>query len=364
MKKLINFIFIAVLTIIGLTSCENDPVKPTPEPESTQLAYIVNYGAFSSANGEVSMYNIEDNSISHNIYNSANEVELASNVQSLAIYNDKAYLMSNEGDKIDIVNATDFKAVSNPISTDIVKPRYSAATESTLYVSCWGLIADWQLKFNSYIAKIELATNSLTKIPMSFGPEGLIIVDNKLYAALSTTNQIAVMDLNTEEIEYIVVPAIPVHFVQDNNNNLCVSLVNSFFLDYSNDSVGVAIINPANNKILNHINYSEIGSNGLINISNDGKTIYVVGNEPWPETGSSIYTIDINSNTLSDSPLIEGESFTGLDINPKNDDIYVSISPSATETGTLKVYDKEGNLKEEMETGIYPQQVVFYDIEE
>lgn len=364
MKSIKKYLFLGVLALIGFSSCEDDPITPNPDPDTKQIAYILNYGAYGAANGEISLYDTKNNTIAHNIYNSANNVELASNIQSFEIYNDKVYMMSNEGDKIDIVNAKDFRATSNPISNDIIKPRYSAATESTLYVSCWGNIVDWNIKANSYIAKIDFTTNSLTKIELPGGPEGLIIVDNKLYATISTNNKIAIMDLKTEEIKFINVPAVPVHFVQDANNNIWISLVNTWTQDYSMDSLGLAVINPSNNKTIGHINYPGIGSNGIIDISNDGKTVYVVGSEPWPETGSTIYTVDVDTKTQSDNPLIEGEGFTGLDVNPKNDDIYVSISPSATENGTLKIYDKEGGLKEETTTGIYPQQVIFYDIEE
>ncbi|NOU16963.1 MAG: hypothetical protein HOO91_05330 [Bacteroidales bacterium] len=361
MKRIRFQILLIALGALFLASCEKNEDKDT-KSNATNIAYIVNYGSYSGSKSEISIYNMEDQTITHNAYKTANSIDFNSNIQSMVIYNDIAYLMSNDGDKIDIVDAETLLETINPISTNIIKPRYFAATGNTAYVSCWGNVDDWSTIPNSYIAKINLTTKTVTKIPLPGGPEGVIIVNNKLYAGLTTTNKVAVVDLTTEAISYIQVSAVPQQFVQDANNSIWVSLTSQYSSPFPAESLGLAVINPQTNTVTNKIDFTGIGSSGYIHQSSDKKTIYVMGSEPWPGTTTTIYTVNTVDKTLSSTALISGENFYGFNVNPENDNIYVLISPNATTNGTLKVYDKLGILLDEETTGISPQCVVFYNI--
>lgn len=363
MRKIRNFMFFVALTATVFVSCTKDD-DVDPSKEYTKVAYIVNYGSYSGSKSEISIYDTDSSSITHNAYNAANSVDFTSNIESMSIHEDIAYFMSNNGDKIDIVDAKTIQVSVNPISTDITKPRYFAADGNTAYISCWGDVNDWSVMANSYIAKIDLTTNTVTKIALPGGPEGVIIIGNKLYAALTTTKKIAVIDLLSNDISYINTLAIPYHFVVDDDGYLWASMVSTYTVPVGLDSVGLTQIDPANNTVLANVNFSSIGSNGFIHISSDKKTVYALGKEAWPGTASSIYSIDVTSHTLSSSALISGEKFNGFGVNPENDNIYILISPGATENGSLKIYNSAGSLLDEEETGVSPKHVVFYNIEQ
>jgi len=307
------------------------------------------------------LYDLDSNKVTNSIYENTNGIAIGANVQSISIFDDIAYFMSNSGDKIDVVNAKDLKAILNPIA-DVVKPRYAVEDKDNVYVSCWGG-SDFGIFTNSYIAIIDKNTKNITKINIPGGPEGMIVVDKNLYSALNVKNQIAVTNLETKETSYIHVPALPQHIVKDVNGNLCISLINDFSNTFSNDSIGVAILNTKTNSIDNVINLKNMSYPGYLKISNDGKTLYTISNEPWPGKGSNIYTFDLNTYSVSKNPIVSGEGFTGIDINPKNNDLFICVSPDATSDGSIKIYDKTGSFKDEFNAGIYPQQVIFYDIE-
>jgi len=364
MKKIRSFMFfVALAATVFFTSCDNS-TNPIPEKVYSKVAYIVNYGNYSGSKSEISIYDTDSSSITHDAYKAANSVDFTSNIESIAVHKDIAYFMSNNGDKIDIVDAKSLQASVNPISTDITKPRYFAADGSTAYISCWGDVDDWSVMANSYIAKIDLTTNIVTKIALPGGPEGVIIIGNSLYVALTTTKKIAVIDLSNNDISYINTLAVPYHFVVDEAGYLWASMVSTYTVPVGLDSVGLTQIDPATNTVLANVNFTDIGSNGFIHISSDKKTVYVLGKEAWPGTASSIYSIDVPSQVLSNTALISGEKFNGFGINPENDNIYVFISPSATENGSLKIYNSSGSLIDEEETGISPKHVVFYNIEQ
>lgn len=360
MKSIKNLLFFAILIAFGFSSCGDDE---TPKQNSKQIAYVLNYGSYGGGNTTIDLFDLDSNTITKAVYTSANGVGIGSNVQSISIFDDIAYLMSNGGDKLDIVDAKDLKATSNPISEDIVKPRYAVEDEKYVYISCWGG-DDFGVFANSYIAKVDKETKSVSKINIPGGPEGMIIVGNKLYSALSVKNQVAVTNLDTKETTFIRVPALPQHIIKDANDKLCVSLINDYSSSYPVDSIGIAVINPNSNELEKVVNFTKMSYPGYIKSSTNGKTLYTISNDSWPGKGSYIYTFDLGAYTVSDNALIEGEGFTGVDINPKNDDLFISVSPDATSNGSIKIYDKAGSLKDEFEVGVYPQQVEFYEIEE
>lgn len=353
---------LALIISLVFASCEKE--NTDTKSDATKVAYIVNYGNYSGSKSEISIYDIDTKTITNNAYKTANNIDFTSNIQSMAIFNDIAYFMSNNGDKIDIVSAKDLKATTNPVSTDIAKPRYFAASGNFAYITCWGNVNsdEWSTIPNSYIAKIDLTSKVVTKISLPGGPEGVVIVNNKLYTGLCTANKVAVMDLSNNVISYIEVSAVPQQFVVDYNGKLWASLVSKYSTPFPAEKLGLEIINTQNNTVESKVNFSEIGAEGYMHVSSDKKTIYVMGAEPWPGTKSTIYAVDAVTKTIGDSALISGENFYGFNVNPGNDNIYVLISPDATQNGTLKIYDKAGTLIDEENTGIAPSHVVFYDI--
>ena len=359
-KIILSVLFLSTIFI----SCSDDDEPKQPVIEYDNVAYIVNYGGYNAGNGEISIYNTDDKTITQDGYKAANGVSLASNIQSMSIHDDVAYLMSNAGDKIDILDATTLKALGNPISTDITKPRYFTASKRFGYISCWGKVDDWNVMANSYIAKMDLESNTITKLDLPGGPEGVIVSDNKLYVASSINNEVTVINLTNFEItKTITVSAVPQQFVIDDSGNIWVSMVSKYSTPFPGNKLGFAIINPKNDTVIEEVNFPGIGSEGWIAISPDKKTIYAMGADAWPGTATTIYTIDVANKTLGASALISGEKYYGFNVSPENGDIYVLIAPDTSAPGTLEIYGSNGTLLSTEVTGPGPNHVVYYAIE-
>jgi hypothetical protein len=361
--KSIQKLFLSVLLLSFLfISCSSDD-GPDDKKEYDKVAYIVNYGVYGKGNGEISIFDTEKHTINQNAFKAANGVDFSSNIQSIAIYEDMVYLMTNSGDKIDVLDAKTLKAAGNPVSGDIIKPRYFTAKDNKAYISCWGNVDDWSVMAHSYIAKMDLTSKAITKIALPGGPEGVIISNNKLYVALSTVNKVAVISLSTNNISYIDISAVPQQFVEDVNGKIWVSMVSKYSTPFPTDQLGLAVIDPATDQVIADVKFSGMGSDGMIAITSDKKTIYAMGAEAWPGTATTIYAVDAVNKTIASTALITGEKFNGLGVNPENNDIYVLTSPSATEAGTMKVYTSNGGLLLSKETGLSPKHIVFYAIE-
>ncbi len=361
-KNRIFFQILAVLTVtVSFFACFNDfdeKGKDHIPIEGDAIYYIINYGNYGGTKSEISTFNPYSKKITNTAYKNANDIELNSNVQSATIFQGKMYLMSNNGDKIDVLDAKTLKVVSNPIFENITKPRYFVAKDSnTAYISCWGEVNDWTKLEHSYIAKLNLKTKTVKKIPLTAGPEGIIIIKNKLYIALSAINKIAVMDLDTEVFSFIDVPAIAQHFVKTYNSKLYASIVSKYTTPFSKDSLGIVEIDTKTQNIIDKIQVPGISNNGEISL--EGNDLYLIAREQYPGTKSEIYKINTETNDISASPVITGNSFTDIAVDRVVGSIFVLKSPSATETGKILSFNILNNtFQSETETGIYPQQIV------
>lgn len=324
----------------------------------SSLSYIINYGSYSGDKSSISVY--EDNSelLTNNHYETVNTVPMVSNVQYAYNYDGRIFMMGNNTDQVFWVDEATFKQTENGLVNDIVKPRYCVADGKYLYVSCWG--GDiWTDITLSYIAKVNIETNAVEKkIALEGGPEGLAIVNGKLYAALNYKMSIAVIDLDTEEISYIETQAVSSYFIKDNQDNLYASQVSS----YSSPSTetGLAYINTATDEYelykLDGISSSYVN---IMSANDDFSKLYVMTSAydaNWNLSGA-IAVFDTATKSFDATNIVEGVS--GLNGIAFNDDkVFTFVSPSTTANGKLITYNTDGTLIKEYETGISPMMLL------
>src|SRR5687767_12691559 len=110
MNTLRRFVFltIAVLSFL-ISSCDDDDNKPKGEFEHG--VFVVNEGNFQHADGSISYINPSSGEVSYDLFGAVNSGRaLGDVVQSMTIDNDQAYIVVNNSNKIEVVNANTFKA--------------------------------------------------------------------------------------------------------------------------------------------------------------------------------------------------------------------------------------------------------------
>jgi hypothetical protein len=351
----IKFKFLLLLAFVAtvFVSCNND--DDIPEPAKPAVSYIINYGDYSGAKSTVTSFSKETGEFFTDYYKSINGVSMVSNVQHAFSFNNKIYFLGNSSDQLFWVDGETFEQTENAITTDIVKPRFGVDNGNYLYVSCWG--GDiWADENTSYIAKINLTTKTVEKkIALPGGPEGLAVAHNKLFAALNYKDSVAVVDLSNDAISYIQTPAVTSYFVKDKNENLYVSLV-STFSDFS-DKAGIGYINTSSNKLETTYDLPGVSTSyvNILSANNDLTKLYVMTSEydaDWNLSGA-VKTFNMNSKNFETNNLVEG--IAGLNgIAFYNDNIFCFVAESVTGNGSAKIYDDNGTLVSEFETGIAP----------
>lgn len=366
MKRILNLFAIALALTTVFTSCnEAEDLFPS---ELVQGVYFVNYGNWGGSSASITKFNSETEEITNGYFQNQNDgIELTSNVQFAYEYKDSIYLMGNDADQIITVNPL-FEQSQTSASADVEKPRYCVGNDDYLYVSCWGSDADFDLMPGSYIAKFNTKTNSVEKrIALPGGPEGSAIANGKLYVALNYVDSVAVIDLETEAISYIVTPAVPSYFVKDDSDNLYVSLV-STYSDFSTET-GLGYINTNTDELENIYKLDGVSSgySSIISANADFSKIYVIGAGPyyqdeagnWVQDGM-VSSFDVATKTYS--TFVEGlVGANGVVPDPTTNDIYVLLSSSATEGGTISIYGEDGTFKKDLSCGVSPYWALFLE---
>ena len=353
-KIKIKILLLLAVTAVLLASCSDDE-ENEPLPTEPSVSYIVNYGSYSGDKSSITAFNKETGDVTYSYFEKVNGVPMVSNVQHALNHNGVIYFMGNNSDQIFAVDANTFQQNVDGISDGIVKPRYAVADGNYLYVSCWGgdIWADESL---SYIAKVNTVNGTVEKqIALPGGPEGLAIVNEKLYAALNYKDSIAVMDLGTEDFGYIETPAVSSYFIEDKSGNLYVSLV-STYSDYS-ESAGIAHINTASDELENVYKLEGVSTSyvNILTANDDFSKLYVMTSAydaNWNLSGA-VAVFDVATKTFESENLVEGVA--GLNgIAYYNDRVFTFVSESVTGSGTAVLYNEDGTEDTNFNTGIAP----------
>lgn len=358
MKNKITFIMLCIALALSFTSCD----KGNDISAGSGNKYIINYGSYSGAKSSISVIDNLSDSVINYQYLKANNVEIVSNVQYAYNFNNKIYLMGNNADQVFYINNETLVQNEDGITTNIIKPRACAGQGNYLYVSCWG--GDiWVDNSISYIAKINVSTNTVEKtIALPGGPEGLAIANDKLYAALNYKDSVAVIDLNTEAISYIITPAVSTYFEQDNQGNLYVSLVSSFSMP--SDVTGLGYINTKTDELEGVFGLAGISS-GYVDVmapNTDFSKLYVMTSAydaEWNLTGA-IASFDVANKSFDSEMIIDGiSSLNGVGFDGTN--ILCFIADGVTGNGYVRSYSSSGTFIKENETGIAPFMMLTVD---
>ena len=151
-----------------------------------------------------------------------NNRPLGNVVQSLAFYNNSAYIVANNAEKVEVVDASTFK--STGVINGLLQPRYFIGINSTKgYVSQW---LDGTSVGN--LAVINLTNNTIIKtITVGHGPELMLLYNSDVFVINtggdSEDSTISVINSQNDQlIQTISIPHIPSGICLDKNNKLWV----------------------------------------------------------------------------------------------------------------------------------------------
>ncbi|HET8838132.1 MAG TPA: DUF5074 domain-containing protein [Flavobacteriaceae bacterium] len=342
MKKIV---ITSLLSVFFLTACTDDEtVDPVAETGMYENGiFVVNEGSFGAEEGSVTFVDEDLQNAQNKIYATANptsEFGLGSVLQSMFFYGENAYLISNGSNLISIVDRNTFEFVGEIIG-GLNAPRYGVVADGKAFVTNQ---ASWQTSDDDFIAVIDLETLEVEKTIDTHAPVEYILEENgKIYvqnASFSMGNQVSVIDPESAIITQTVSVGEGLNSIEIQNNTLY-ALVNS----------GIKTIALSTMEVSNLIDFSV--NNGFSNMKVRGNKIYYT-------SGNAVFSLEIDQPENPAVSLIENPNIAVLyGFAVKNDQIYIADAKDFSSNGRIFVYDISGNLVREIPVGVAPNGFYF-----
>lgn len=344
-----NIFAVALLgASLAFSACEKNDTSVVFDLTSGMV--ITNEGNFGHANASLSLYDVNGDLVTNDVFSKVNSRPLGDALQSMATYNDNVYFVLNGSSKIEVAKKLTCKEVAT--IENLGGPRYMVTYGTKGYVSTWE---------NNEVAVIDLNTNTVTKkISVGSGPEGMKIVDNKLFVSNSggwgSANTLSVIDLTTEAVvKTVTVADSPRDMVLDKNNNLWILCGGA--VDWNNaantTTSALCKVNPTTYEVTT-MNISTTYHPSQLRINGGGNKLYYGAGYGI----QGIYKMDIAANAIPTTPLIDAE-FYGFAIDPSNETIVGMQSPSFSAAGKMIRYSATGQLIKEYTVGVGPNNGYF-----
>ncbi len=338
--------------IICITACQEGEDQP-----GQGTVIVVNEGQFGAGNGTLGLYDPILNAYTDQAFETVNQQGLSAGVQSVHIHREQAYILCNAADKIEIVNPQTLERLVAPIEdTSLITPRYMTTVGNKGYVSVWGPYDENYNLPNSRVFVLNLDNQTIIqKIATNAGPEGILAVDQKVFVANSFTNTLSVINAQTDAVDTIlVINSGPSLLALDQDEMLWVSTTGGF-----GGTPAFVQLNPDTYEIMKTVSAAGTGANGKFTLNVPRDSLFFIGSEPYPSTESAIYGMSIQATNLPENPLIVGNSFYGLGIDPNSNILYVGLASSFDAEGTVLRYQTNGTMLDNFASGIAPNGFVF-----
>jgi YVTN family beta-propeller protein len=301
---------------------ENNPI-----PASPKNTLVLCEGNFLRSNADVSLFDGDNRTIQNNAFFRKNNRPPGDVLQSAVLQGSTLYMVMNNSNKIEVVNADDFSSIRSIEGFSL--PRYIAVSGNTAFVTEWVSFSG-----NGRVAVVNLTTGTIRKtLPVGKFPERVLLVNSLLFVANSDDSTVSVISTVTEEVvNTLSVGAGPNGFVFANNKLivLCGGFVR-FKPDFSGlDSAAcvagdlVEITPTANPSVVRRSSFTD-RFRSVSRLTGYSNRLYYTYN-------NAVYSTTLDSLSSTTSPFItrSGSDATvpvyGLAIDPSTGIVYVAFS--------------------------------------
>lgn len=328
--------------------CTDDDGGNQPGGAYERGVFILNEGVFPSGSGEISFFDRQTKSIENNVFSSVNPGRSPGTViQSMLIHEDRAYIVANNSNWIQVVESATFRSVAE--ITGLLSPRYMVADGDKAYVTEWaGPAYPDETIVGGRVAVIDLTTNTVLKtIPVGKLPEQLMIAGGRLFVANSKDNTISMIDLATETVVTTFTAGVnPKYLTIDKDGN---GWALSSGYGSSTTLVKFSPAMPENQTVFT---FSVSGGTSGLAINEAKDQLYFAFN-------SAVYQMNIADNSLPPSPLVT-RNFYGIGVDPEENILYGADAGNFTSNGKVIRYDvTTGAALDSAEVSVGPNGFVF-----
>ena len=342
-------VILLISIFLTLFSCSKNELGPQcisceEEIQPTKISdvLVINEGNFGNGSGSLSLYSPQTKTINNNLFFQTNGTPLGNVAQSAYQLGNKAYIVINNSNKIEVIDIYNFSSLHT--ITGFNSPRYFLPiNQNTAYVTDL---------YSNAIQIVDLNTNNINgNIPVNGWTEKLLLHNDSVYVCDMTNDNLLIINPNNHSlVDSVKVGESPNSIVIDRDNKIWIMCGGGF----SSTNPQLIKFNPQNRTIENTYVFPDISkSPGNLQINSSGDQLYFINTD--------IYTMSIYDNSLSTNPIITsaGNNFYTLGISPTNEEVYVSDAIDYIQDGLVFRYTSSGNLIHQFNSGVIPGNFLF-----
>ncbi|MEO7977432.1 DUF5074 domain-containing protein [Flavobacterium sp.] len=335
--KLKNLYLGIIATAFLFTSCSSDDNTENDIPLGAydNGVLILNEGNFGTPNASVSYISNDLETFQNNIFTVVNPAKVLGDVaQSLSFSDDKAYIVVNNSNEVEVVNRYTFASLGT-ITEKLENPRYSVVLNNKLYVTnaISEAVTVYDATTYAYIASI----------PVNKTIEKIVVANNKLYvmnAAYGYGNEVTVINPSNNTISKTLILEDGVNSIEEKDG--------SVYVLCGNDTQSK--LYKINTTTDNSTSLESTTLKGASNMDIDGSKIY------YTQEGD-VYAMDLNAASFSTTPIfsttyVQYSTFYGFGVIDGK--IYSGNANGFTKDGIVTVYSSTGTVLKTVNVGIGP----------
>ena len=382
--KRFSLFFLACLILATVSSCREDFYIIPSQNQDTGVAptrgdivgmYVLNEGNMGSNKASIDFLDLDENKPTvhyhRNIYSERNPnvvKELGDVGNDIKIYGNKLWIVVNVSNKVEVATVDSCKRITQ---INIPNCRYLAFKDGFAYVSSYvgpvKLDQDVPLGMVYKVDTVDFKKKD--SVVVGYQPEGLCIVDNKLYVANSGgyrapnyDNTLSEIDLTTfKEIRKIKVGLNLHHCQVDHYGQIWVSSRGN----YNDVPSRIYRLYKGHNQVYEVIDSIDTPVSGLSIV---GDSLYYYGsawNNATKQNTISYGLINVRTHQTIDTNLFsspEVKSITmpyGIMVNPIERDFYLMDAKNYVSSGSLLHFKPDGTHDFTVRTGDIPGHATF-----
>ena len=334
--KLKNLYLGIIASAFLFASCSNDDDNnDAPLGVYDNGVLILNEGNFGTPNGSVSYISNDLATFQNDIFKLVNTPTVLGDVaQSMTFSNEKAFIVVNNSNEVEVVNRYTFKSLGT-ITEKLANPRYSVVLNDKLYVtnSISKAVTVYDTKSYAYV----------TSIPLNKTAEKIVTANGKLYvtnAAYGSGTEVTVINPISNTVSKTITLANGINSIEEKNGSV-------YVLSGTSTKNTLSKINTTNDTATS-IESAAVKS--AINMDIDGDKIYYT-------QGTEVYAISLTATTFSDKALFSVKdsswsTFYGFGVIDGK--VYSGDANAFTADGTVTIYSSTGTVLKTLTVGRGP----------
>lgn len=335
--KLKNLYLGIIASAFLFASCSNDDSaeNDTPLGAYDNGVLILNEGNFGTPNASVSYISNDLATFQNDIFKLVNTPTVLGDVaQSMSFSGDKAFIVVNNSNEVEVVNRYTFKSLGT-ITEKLENPRYSVVLNNKLYVTnaISEAVTIYDATTYAYIASI----------PVNKTVEKIVVANNKLYvmnASYGYGNEVTIINPSNNTISKTLILEEGVNSIEEKDGSVYVLCGNKT----------QSKLYKINTTTDNSTSLESTALKGAANMDIDGSKIY------YTQDGA-VYSIDLNATSFSTTPIftttyVQYSTFYGFGVIDGK--IYSGNANGFSEDGIVTVYSSTGTVLKTITVGRGP----------